>query len=198
MTGDQSANLIYSVLLLMLVASSLLARRLPIGQTLKMAVTWIGIFAAIFVLFSFRTEFGQIGERVKSEFVGGGSVGADGTLRVRKGEDGHFEVDAMINGHKARLLVDSGATTTTLSVATAKAAGLEIDASGFPVIVETANGTAEAYRARAASFVVGPITREDFPVLISEGVGDGNLIGMNFLSTLKGWRVEGDVLVLNP
>ncbi len=198
MTEDQTGNLVYVVLCLMLVSSSLLARRLPLGQTLRMAMTWIGIFGVLFVLFTFRTEFGQIWQRVKSEFVGGGSAMADGTLRVPKGEDGHFHVDASINGHKVRLLVDSGATTTSLSVATAKAAGLEVDMDGFPVIVETANGMAEARRARVVQFDVGPIKRSDFPVLVAEGLGDGNLIGMNFLSTLKGWRVEGDVLVLNP
>jgi aspartyl protease family protein len=198
MTGDQSGNLIYSVLLLVLVSSSLFARRLPIGQTLKMAVTWLGIFATIFVLFTFRAEFGQIWDRVKGEFVGGGTTQKDGTLRVAKGEDGHFHVDAVINGYKTRLLVDSGATTTSLSGSTARAAGLEIDMAGFPVVVETANGSAEARRARVSSLKVGPVTRTDFPVLVAEGLGDINLLGMNFLSTLKGWRVDGDFLVLNP
>jgi aspartyl protease family protein len=198
MTEDQTGNLVYAVLGLMLVASSLFARRLPLGQTLRMALSWVAIFGVMFVLFTFRAEFKQVWQRVKSEFVGGGSAMADGTLRVPQGEDGHFHVDASINGHTVRLLVDSGATTTSLSVATAKAAGLDVDTDGFPVIVETANGMAEARRARAAQFDVGPIKRSDFPVLVAEGLGDGNLIGMNFLSTLKGWRVEGDVLVLNP
>jgi aspartyl protease family protein len=198
LTEDQTGNLVYAVLLLVLVSSSLLARRLPLGQTLRMALAWVGIFGAMFVLFTFRAEFSKIWQRVKSEFVSGGSTMADGTLRVPQGEDGHFYVDARINGHTVRLLVDSGATTTSLSVATAKAAGLEVDMDGFPVIVDTANGTAEARRARVRQFDVGPIKRSDFPVLVAEGLGDGNLIGMNFLSTLKSWRVEGNVLVLNP
>ena len=40
--------------------------------------------------------------------------------------------------------------------------------------------------------------REDFPVLVSESFGDVNLLGMDFLSSLKGWRVEGETMVLNP
>ena len=53
-------------------------------------------------------------------------------------------------------------------------------------------------RARLERLNVGPIKRQDFPVLVSDTLGDTNLLGMNLLNTLKGWRVEGDTLVLNP
>ncbi|MEN9289264.1 MAG: hypothetical protein RL317_887, partial [Pseudomonadota bacterium] len=29
-------------------------------------------------------------------------------------------------------------------------------------------------------------------------LGGTNLLGMNVLSTLKGWRIEGDVMILTP
>jgi aspartyl protease family protein len=54
------------------------------------------------------------------------------------------------------------------------------------------------HRARIKRITVGPIVREDFPVLVADNLGDANLLGMNFLSTLKGWRVEAGELVLNP
>ena len=55
-------------------------------------------------------------------------------------EDGHFWVDARINGQPIRLMVDSGASVTTLSRTTAAKA--DVDAQGmFPVMVGTANGT---------------------------------------------------------
>ena len=43
---------------------------------------------------------------------------------------------------------------------------------------------------------VGSIERMDFPININER-DDMNLLGMNFLSSLKGWRVEGNYLVLS-
>ena len=39
---------------------------------------------------------------------------------------------------------------------------------------------------------------EDHPILVLDGMIDGNLLGMNFLSELKSWRVEGDKMVLVP
>jgi aspartyl protease family protein len=198
MSGDQTASAIYTSLLLMLVASSLFARRLPIGQTLKMVLAWIAIFAGIFVLFTFRHQFGSVWNTVKAELSPGGTTDSNGTVRIRQNEDGHFWVDATLNGKDVRLMVDSGATTTALSVATARAANVDISDSGFPVVIDTANGVVEAQRGTVASFRVGPIERKDFSVIVSENFGDTNVVGMNFLSTLKGWRVEGGELLLNP
>jgi aspartyl protease family protein len=44
---------------------------------------------------------------------------------------------------------------------------------------------------------IGSIERTDFPVDVSEQEGS-NLLGMNFLRSLQGWRVEGNYLVLQP
>ncbi len=198
MNGDQTASLIGAVMMIVLVGSGLIARRLPIGATIKMVLSWCAIFGIIFVLFMFRGEAGQVLSRLKSEFSPGGVIEKDGTLRVRKAEDGHFWLDTKINGRDMRLMVDSGATTTGISLTTAQAMGIDIDTSGFPVNVETANGNVEARRARIDDFAVGHIRRGNFPVLVSDSFGDTNVVGMNFLSTLKSWRVEGDFLVLTP
>ena len=54
-----------------------------------------------------------------------------------------------------------------------------------------------ADRGRAESIAIGPISREDLAVHISRS-DDTDLIGMNFLSSLGGWSVEGQTLVLRP
>lgn len=36
------------------------------------------------------------------------------------------------------------------------------------------------------------------PVVVSPAFGDTDVLGMNFLSRLKSWRVEGDTLILEP
>jgi aspartyl protease family protein len=64
-------------------------------------------------------------------------------------------------------------------------------------MVNTANGAAWMTQATADRLEVGTIVRSDFPVDISSQE-DMNLLGMNFLSTLRGWRVEGNTLVLQP
>ena len=44
---------------------------------------------------------------------------------------------------------------------------------------------------------VGEIARSELPVLVNANDGT-NVIGMNFLSSLQSWRVEGNYLVMKP
>lgn len=194
MSGHQAPNTLYLLLLLVLVGSSLVGMRQPIGQTFKMALAWVAIFGTAFALFSFRSEFSALGSRLKAEAVGT-PIEAGGELRIPMADDGHFWVDADVNGHNAPFLVDSGASVTTLSVDTAKAASVRPD-TGFAYI-DTANGTVRVQVAKVQQFQVGPILRSDFSVQVNEH-DDSNVLGMNFLSALGSWRVEGNYLVLRP
>jgi aspartyl protease family protein len=193
--GDDALTFLAGLGMLALVASGFAARRAPIGQTAKMAAAWAAIFGVLFVGFSLRDDFKALGKRV---FAGNGVVvGEGGELRVRKSEDGHFSVDAKVNGEDVEFLVDSGATITTVSAETAERVGLKPQGL-LPVVVQTANGAARSWRSRANSLAVGPIARDDFAVHIAGPGGETNLLGMNFLSTLSAWRVEGEWLILQP
>jgi aspartyl protease family protein len=198
MTGDQTAQLIAALLMLVLVGSSLLSRRLPLGAVARMTAGWLLIFGAVLVGYSYRVELHAVAQRVIGDLRGerGQTVGE--TLRVPLSEDGHFWVRAQVNGAEQRFLIDSGATTTALSVATANAAGVEVDVSGFPVMLNTANGTVEARRAVVERLRVGPIESRALGVVVSPAFRDTNVLGMNFLSSLESWRVEGNTLVLVP
>jgi len=122
---------------------------------------------------------------------------AGNELRVRMAPDGHFWVDASINGIKRRLLIDSGATVTALSADTARAAGVDTGMGLTPVILRTANGAAAAETGSIDELRVGNIVARNLKVVSAPGL-DLDVIGMNFLSQLESWRVEGRTLVLVP
>lgn len=199
MNGSDTASLIYGLLLLVLVGSALVSRTLPIGQTLKMALGWIGIFALIFLLVSFRPEMRLIWQRVSEELGFGSEPAISGApLTLRKSDDGHFWITAQVNGHDVRFLVDSGATMTAMSAQAAREANVEPSGLGIQTVIETANGMVEADRATIEDLQVGPLRMRDHHVLISEALGETNLLGMNFLSELDSWRVEGNSMILTP
>jgi aspartyl protease family protein len=195
--GDQAVNFIYLLGVLVLVLSALLARRVPIGKSLQMAAAWALIFAAAFVAFTLKDDFADLARHVIAQARPGTRAVAEGeTMRIRQSPDGHFWVAATINGRSATFMIDSGATITSISTSTARAAGIE--PTGLPTMVQTANGMARVERGRAERLAVGTIERENLAVHISEGFGEVNVIGMNFLSSLSGWGVEGRWLVLKP
>ena len=196
--GNQAAEFIYLIAVLVLVISALMVRKIPIGQGLKMFAGWVLIFLAAFVAFTLKDDFIELGRRIVQEARGETvAVQAGEAMPIRQAGDGHFWVTAKLNGQDVRFLIDSGATTTSISTAAARNAGIEPRA-GFPVMVQTANGVVRVERGRADRLVLGTIERRDLAVHISDGFGEINVLGMNFLSSLSGWGVEGRWLVLRP
>lgn len=112
--------------------------------------------------------------------------------------DGHFWLSANVNGVPTRLMVDTGATLTAFSTPAAEAAGLQPRPGGLPVMLGTANGTVRAELTTVSSLAFGNIRAEGLDAVIAPNLGRTNVLGMNFLSRLKGWRVEDGNLILTP
>jgi aspartyl protease family protein len=119
-------------------------------------------------------------------------------LKVQMSPDGHFWVVASINGVKARMLIDSGATVTALSEQTARSAGVETGTCLTPVMLRTANGMAPARTGSIAELKVGNIVARNLRIVTAPGLGTLDVLGMNFLSKLDSWRVQGGTLILVP
>ncbi|MBV8908044.1 MAG: TIGR02281 family clan AA aspartic protease [Sphingomonas sp.] len=119
-------------------------------------------------------------------------------LRVRMSNDGHFWVLASVNGVKRRMLIDSGATVTAITTRTARDAGINAGTGLAPVVLRTANGAAPAETGKVDELRVGNIVARNIRIVTAPGLGDLDVIGMNFLSKLESWRVEGRTLILVP
>jgi len=195
MTNDLMLGGVYILMAMMLVLGSLMSRREPAAKLITMALTWIVIFAAGFVLFTFRDDFGWVAQRLKAEAVGT-PVQQGRETRIPMAIDGHFWVEALLNGQKVRFLVDSGATMTTIDRATARRTGVLVSPRRDQ-LVRTGNGVIRVSSGRADELQVGQIIRHDVGLQVADN-DDLNVLGMNFLSSLQGWRVQGRWLVLVP
>ena len=192
--NDQAPSVLLFALALLLPLSSLLARRIPMGQLARMALAWVGIFAVGLVLVTAYTRNRRtIDEWLVSAGLKGAAV-RGGTVTIARAEDGHFYADVEVNGVASRLMIDSGATETALSPDLANAAGIKPNARDYE-LVDTAGGEVKALIGAAERVRLGPITADRLGVLIAPSFKDG-VLGMNFLSQLKSWRVEGDMMVL--
>lgn len=199
MTEGQNINLVFAIGALVLVASALFSRRIGFGEIIRTALAWVAIFALFIVAFSYQHEILAVWNRVSGEVTGNSEQRVVGdSLRIRQAPDGHFWVDAKVNAQSVRFLIDSGATTTAMTLRTAQNAGVDISDSPFPVVLSTANGSVSAQRGTIQSLQIGPMEARDLPIVVAEEFGDSNVIGMNFLSQLKSWRVEGKEMILEP
>ena len=184
---------LYLLMALMLVAGSLIARRERFAKLMTFALAWIAIFGAGFVLFTFRDDLGYVAQRLKAE-ASGEPVVAGQEVRIPMAIDGHFWVEGSLNGVPVKFLVDSGATMTTIGRRTAEAAGVAVSANRTQV-VRTGNGMLRVSTGRADTLAVGPIERNSVGLHVTENE-DLNVLGMNYLSTMNRWGVEGRWLIL--
>lgn len=195
MTNDFMLGGVYIVMAMVLVISALMSRREPWAKMFTMALAWIAIFAAGFVIFTFRDNLGWVVDRLRSEATGA-PVQQGEEIRIPMAIDGHFWVDADVNGHDVKFLVDSGATMTTIGSQTAADAGI-VNSGARDQLVRTGAGVIRVSSARANSLDIGTIHRSDMTIHITDD-DQMNVLGMNFLSSLSRWGVEGRWLVLVP
>jgi aspartyl protease family protein len=192
-TNDVMLGSLYLLMAAMLVLGALINRREPLAKMVVMALAWVAIFGGGFVLFTFRDDLNLIAQRLKTEATGEPIV-AGSEVRIPMAIDGHFWVEGRINGAPVKFLVDSVATVTTFDRASAVGAGASIGVARDQM-VRSGNGMIRVTRGRAQSLEIAAIEREDVGLHIVDD-DDMNVLGMNFLSSLKRWSVEGRWLIL--
>ena len=192
---DWQHLIVYAVVAAVLI---LLLQRVPyVGRAIRFLFSFALLAFALFLLMQqapFQPSLARLTEQLgidKQEVVGD-------ELRVRMSSDGHFWVNARINGVARRMLVDSGATISAISDRTAQEASVETGTGLAPVVLRTANGMAPAKTGTVEELRVGNIVARNLKIVSSPGLGDMDVLGMNFLSELESWRVEGRTLVLVP
>jgi aspartyl protease family protein len=192
-TNDVMLGSLYLLMAMMLVLGALINRREPLAKMLVMALAWVAIFGGGFVLFTFRDDLRFVAQRLKTEATGEPIVTGQ-EVRIPMAIDGHFWVQGAINGTPVKCLVDSGATVTTIDRATALRAGATVD-DARDQLVRTGNGMIRVSRGRAQSLEIATLDRENVGLHIVDD-DDMNVLGMNFLSSLTRWSVEGRWLIL--
>ncbi len=198
MNGSQASDLVFYLLVLILPLSALGARRLPIGSVFKMIAGWFAIFAILLILVGQLERFRPLWDGARDALTGEQQTVQGSIVRIPMAADGHFWADVRLNGVARRMLIDSGATSTALTGATARAAGVTTDDFAPDTTIETANGAVVAKRGVVSRLQLGGIAARDLPVVTADAFGETDVIGMNFLSRLNSWRVERRTLILEP
>ena len=198
-TPDQVMHALPLVIILIFIAGGVFARRYRAGELAGSVVLWIGIFAVALVGYTYREELTGIASRVFEEVVPGTAQvdSKGGTATFRSGADGHFAINANINGSLIHTVFDTGASAVVLTDVDARRAGIDTRTLVYNVQVSTANGTGRAASVTLDEMQVGSIARKNVRAFVAEkGALEISLLGMTFLKTLSGYAVSGRSLQL--
>ena len=110
-------------------------------------------------------------------------------------ERGHFVAMGAINDIAIHFAVDTGATFVSLPASEARRLGLDYR-KGEPMLMQTANGVAPAYRIKLDTVRVGEVTVNGVEAVVMESDGSQvALLGMSFLNRMD-IRREGEIMTL--
>jgi len=176
----------------------MLLQRIPVvGRIIRFAIS-LGLFAFLIFILLQQAPYQPELSRLTTKLGLDDQQVSGRELRVKMAPDGHFWVIATINCVTARMLIDSGATVTAISQQTAHEASVETGSGIAPVMLRTANGVAAAKTGSIEELRVGNIVARNLRIVTAPGLGGLDVLGMNFLSRLDSWRVEGQTLILVP
>ena len=116
---------------------------------------------------------------------------------VSAGDDGHFRLDATVDGAVLHFLVDTGATSIVLNRQDAERLGFNNDTLSFTRRTQTANGIGLGAPVRLREIRVGSIVVRDIRALVNKAPMSSSLLGINFLERLSGYSVKDGILTLN-
>ncbi len=119
------------------------------------------------------------------------------SLTLETGHNGHFPVEARIEGRRIDFIVDTGASLVILRESDAAQIGISPMRSDYTATVSTANGKIKAARATLDRVELGGIAVYNVQALVlpDEALWK-NLLGMSFLSRLKRYEVANGRMVL--
>jgi aspartyl protease family protein len=204
LNNDDLVRLLYLVLLLLFVLGGFRFRHRLGNGWLRNLAFWALLLVALVAAYAYREPLLRFAAPVLQELSPSRVVevtSADGAseLMIARSGDGHFHVEADVNGVQVRFLVDTGATATVLTLADAERVGIDTATLEFDRPVQTANGIAFYARAAVDALEIGPYRVSPLTVgVMPQGSIDTSLLGMNVIDSFSGWRIEGDRMMLVP
>ena len=118
------------------------------------------------------------------------------SVAISKGQNGHFSVDAAVDGRRVGFLVDTGASVIVLREGDAARLGIHPAQREYTARMSTANGVIAAAPVELNRVEVGDlIVRDVAAMVLPDAALAQNLLGMSFLSKVR-WSYLGGKLVL--
>ena len=135
------------------------------------AVVWLSLAVGIYILadnIQNPNKAWRLGDNANS-------------VMLKRGLDGHYRAEALINNQKVNVLIDTGATGVAISQRVADKLGLK---SIEAIRTETANGDSVGYMVRLESVKVGGVEAHNVSAMIAPGLDGDVLLGMSYLGRM--------------
>ena len=192
MSGDDTARLIYLVVLLVGIGGWLLLQgQARMGKVLQQAMIWGFIFVGTVAAIGLWEDVQR--STARNQIT---QLSAD-SFAVPRQPDGHYYVTAEVNDAPIRFVVDTGATDMVLTQEDAARAGLDPAELDYLGRANTANGEVRTARVTLDRVRLGSVTDLDVRAVVNSGEMEQSLLGMGYLQRWGEIRIANGELILS-
>ncbi|MEL7089352.1 MAG: TIGR02281 family clan AA aspartic protease, partial [Planctomycetota bacterium] len=185
MSGDQTAQLLYLVLLGTAIAGYFFtSSRQNLSKTVQQAMIWALIFIGVVGAYGLWTDLSGTLNNRQASLVDGERI------EVPKGLDGHFRLTLTVNDTPIEFLVDTGATNIVLTKSDAEKAGIDVGRLIFDGVARTANGTVETAEVWLREVDLAGLKDTRVPASVNGGELHMSLLGMSYLTRYAQVRID--------
>ncbi len=164
------------------------SRSMGLGMTV---IAWLILLAMLVVYFT-GEEQRQANPNQNPEMQ---SIDGRQTLVLQANRQNHFVITGKVNGSKATLILDTGATRVAVPEDMAQSLGL---IKGRPSYAQTANGQVRTYNTTINRLEMGNIVLHNVAADINPGMNgmNGLLLGMSALSQIEFTQRDGQLFLV--
>lgn len=191
MSGDDTASLIYLVVLLVAIGSWVFVQnRLSLGKVVQQLAIWAFLFVGVIAIYGL---WGDIRQTVRPQQM---VLEDQGQVVVPQSPDGHYYLTLKVNGQPLQAMVDTGASDLVLSMEDAARIGIDTDTLRFLGRASTANGEVRTARVTLDSVSLGATVDDGVSAVVNQGDQRRTLLGMSYLRRWSGFEIRDGQLIL--
>ncbi len=188
---DNYVAIISLVVILSFLILRIFNEKVNFNVVAKSLIAWITIFGVILIGYSYRYQLNDVYRNVMGNLdPSEAQTNNNGSVTFRKSINGHFLINATVNGQVIHFLLDTGASKVTLSRSDAVKLGFDLKSLVYNIRMNTANGVNLAAYVRIDELKVGDIVMKDVGAYVNKSGLDSSLLGMNFLNRLSKYEVK--------
>ncbi len=197
-TNSDTQNLIYMIVMLSFLCFSLFFRRdLRLSKIIKYGFIWFGIIIFGVFLYSFRYEFSGIKDRIIGEINPSSARIRGDKIIINASKDGHFYLEAKVNGQDILFMIDTGASDIVLDESEAKKVGINLESLVFNKRYQTANGVVYGALTKIRLMEVAGVRFKNLSASVNSANLGTSLLGMSFLRRFERYEFYRDQLILS-
>ena len=191
MSGDNTASLIYLVVLLVAIGSWVFVQnRLSLGKVIQQLAIWAFIFIGVIAVYGL---WGDIRHTVQPQQM---VLEDQGQVVVPQSADGHYYLTLQINGQPLQAMVDTGASDLVLSMEDAERIGIDTETLRFLGRASTANGEVRTARVTLDDVSLGATVDNNVSAVVNQGDQRKTLLGMSYLRRWSSFEIRDSQMIL--